>query len=36
MLPLLATLSTFFGMLPPLPEDTTFEFRGDVRTCCRA
>ena len=30
VLPLLAALSTFFGMLPPLPEQTTFEFRGDV------
>ena len=30
VLPLLAALSTFFGMLPPIPEDTTFEFRGDV------
>ena len=31
VLPLLATLSTFFGMLPPLPGETTFEFRGDVQ-----
>ena len=31
VLPLLATLSTFFGMLPPIPEDTKFEFRGDVQ-----
>jgi arylsulfatase A-like enzyme len=31
VLPLLAALSTFFGMLPPIPEDTTFEFRGDVQ-----
>ncbi len=31
VLPLLATLSTFFGMLPPIPEQTTFEFRGDVQ-----
>ena len=31
VLPLLATLSTFFGMLPPLPEETRFEFRGDVQ-----
>ena len=31
VLPLLATLSTFFGMLPPVPEETTFEFRGDVQ-----
>jgi arylsulfatase len=30
VLPLLATMSTFFGMLPPVPDDTTFEFRGDV------
>ena len=29
--PLLATLSTFFGMLPPIPPDTKFEFRGDVQ-----
>ena len=31
VLPLLATLSTFFGILPPLAEKTTFEFRGDVQ-----
>jgi arylsulfatase len=31
VLPLLATLSTFFGMLPPLPEEVRFEFRGDVQ-----
>jgi arylsulfatase len=31
VLPLLATLSTFFGMLPPLPETTQLEFRGDVQ-----
>jgi arylsulfatase A-like enzyme len=31
VLPLLATLSTFFGMLPPLAGETTFEFRGDVQ-----
>jgi arylsulfatase A-like enzyme len=31
VLPLLATLSTFFGMLPPIPVDTKFEFRGDVQ-----
>ncbi len=30
VLPLLATLSTFFGMLPPMPDKTTFEFRGGV------
>jgi arylsulfatase A-like enzyme len=31
VLPLLATLSTFFGILPPIAEKTTFEFRGDVQ-----
>jgi arylsulfatase A-like enzyme len=31
VLPLLATLSTFFGILPPIPDRTTFEFRGDVQ-----
>ena len=31
VLPLLAPLSTFFGILPPVPERTTFEFRGDVQ-----
>jgi hypothetical protein len=31
MLPLLATLSTFFGRLPPIPDEATFEFRGDVQ-----
>ena len=31
VLPLLATLSTFFGMLPPLPDQARFEFRGDVQ-----
>ena len=30
-MPLLAPLSTFFGLLPPIPEETTFEFRGDVQ-----
>ena len=30
VLPLLGALSTFFGILPPIPEETTFEFRGDV------
>jgi arylsulfatase A-like enzyme len=30
VLPLLAALSTFFGMLPPIPEETSFEFHGDV------
>src|SRR6478735_6120595 len=29
--PKLATLSSFFGMVPPLPEQTSFEFRGDVQ-----
>jgi arylsulfatase A-like enzyme len=29
--PLLATLSTFFGILPPIAEKTSFEFRGDVQ-----
>jgi arylsulfatase len=31
VLPLMATLAGFFGMLPPLPEVTKFEFRGDVQ-----
>src|SRR5450631_2634301 len=31
VLPLLATLSTFFGMVPPIPKQTKFEFRGDVQ-----
>ncbi len=31
VLPLLAALSTFFGILPPLPDEATFEFRGDVQ-----
>jgi arylsulfatase len=30
-LPLLAALSTFFGMVPPIPQETKFEFRGDVQ-----
>ncbi len=30
VLPLLAPLGVFFGMVPPLPEVSTFEFRGDV------
>ena len=29
--PLLAALSAFFGVVPPIAEDTTFEFRGDVQ-----
>ena len=31
VLPLMATLSTFFGMVPPLPEVSRYEFRGDVQ-----
>ncbi len=31
VLPLLATLSTFFGILPPIPDEARFEFRGDVQ-----
>jgi arylsulfatase len=31
VLPLLAALSTFFGMLPPVTGQTTYEFRGDVQ-----
>ncbi len=31
VLPLLATLSTFFGIVPPIDQKTTFEFRGDVQ-----
>ncbi len=31
VLPLLATLSTFFGILPPIDQRTKFEFRGDVQ-----
>ncbi len=31
VLPLLSTLSTFFGMLPPASTETKFEFRGDVQ-----
>ena len=30
VLPLLATLGVFFGIAPPLPTDSTIEFRGDV------
>ena len=30
-LPLLGALSSFFGMVPPIAQDTTFEFRGDVQ-----
>ena len=31
VLPLLATLSSFFGQVPPMPETTKLEFRGDVQ-----
>ena len=31
VLPLLATLSSFFGQLPPMPATTKLEFRGDVQ-----
>ncbi|MFN8141246.1 MAG: arylsulfatase [Solirubrobacterales bacterium] len=31
VLPLMATLAGFFGMLPPIPEGATYEFRGDVQ-----
>ena len=31
VLPLLATLSSFFGQLPPLPDVALSEFRGDVQ-----
>ena len=31
VLPLLAALSTFFGILPPMDRQTTFEYRGDVQ-----
>jgi arylsulfatase len=31
VLPLLATLSAFFGLTPPLPDVSTIEFRGDVQ-----
>jgi len=31
VLPLLATLSAFFGMTPPLPDVSKIEFRGDVQ-----
>ncbi len=30
VLPLMAPLAGFFGMVPPLPETATYEFRGDV------
>ena len=31
VLPLMAPLAGFFGMVPPLPETATYEFRGDVQ-----
>jgi arylsulfatase A-like enzyme len=31
VLPLLGAMSAFFGLVPPISEDTTFEFRGDVQ-----
>ena len=31
VLPLMAPLAGFFGMLPPLPETARYEFRGDVQ-----
>jgi hypothetical protein len=31
VLPLLATLSAFFGIVPPIPEVATIEYRGDVQ-----
>ena len=31
VLPLLATLSAFFGIVPPLPDVATIEYRGDVQ-----
>ena len=31
VLPLLATLSSFFGQLPPMPETTKLEYRADVQ-----
>ena len=31
VLPLMAPLAAFFGMLPPLPEIAKYEFRGDVQ-----
>ena len=31
VLPLLATMSSFFGIMPPLDEKATMEFRGDVQ-----
>ena len=31
VLPLLAPLASFFGVVPPIPEQTTYEYRGDVQ-----
>ena len=31
VLPLLGGFSSFFGMVPPIPEDSTFIFRGDIQ-----
>jgi hypothetical protein len=31
VLPLLATLSAFFGIVPPIPDVATIEYRGDVQ-----
>ena len=31
VLPLLGGLTSFFGMVPPLPEDSKFVFRGDIQ-----
>ena len=31
VLPLMAPLAGFFGMVPPLPETASYEFRGDVQ-----
>jgi hypothetical protein len=31
VLPLMAPLAGFFGMVPPFPETAKYEFRGDVQ-----
>ena len=31
VLPLLGGLTSFFGMVPPMPKDSTFVFRGDIQ-----
>jgi arylsulfatase A-like enzyme len=31
VLPLLGGFTSFFGMVPPIPEDSTFVFRGDIQ-----